>query len=254
MIDTPKVSVITVVFNGLEEFKVTFQSVLNQTYKSIEFVVIDGASKDGTLEFIAANADKINFWKSEKDKGIYDAMNKGIEAATGDYLLFLNAGDTFYSSTTLEVIFKQIQGLPDIIYSDTLLVDEAYNEIGLRSVETTRKLPGNLNLFALKRGMVVCHQSILSKRKITPKYSLSFPLAGDYEWLLRLVKASTTSICVPEIISRYKVGGLSKKREKQSLQERWNIMHQFYGLLPTIFIHIGIAFKVIPFLFKKRVA
>lgn len=250
----PIVSVITVVYNGLDEFKVTLASVKGQTYKAIEFVVIDGGSKDGTAEFIKENASAFHYWKSEKDRGIYDAMNKGIQAATGDYLLFLNAGDTFYNNLVIEQIFQGLVDTPDIIYSDTLLVDEGYKEIGLRSEETTRRLPKVLNLKALKRGMVVCHQSILSKREITPRYSLDYPLAGDYEWLLRLVKASKTIQLVPTIIARYKVGGVSKKREKQSLKERWIIMQRFYGFIPTLIIHIGIAFQVIPFLFKKRQA
>ena len=102
----PMISIITVVFNGEKYLEQTIKSIINQTYKNFEYIIIDGGSTDGTLEIIKKYEDKISYWISEKDKGISDAFNKGVMAAKGDYINFQGDGDGFLSSETLEEIFK----------------------------------------------------------------------------------------------------------------------------------------------------
>jgi glycosyltransferase involved in cell wall biosynthesis len=103
----PKISIITVCYNAEKQLKKTIDSVINQTYKNIEFIIIDGASSDNSLELLKTYSSSINFWVSEPDHGIYDAMNKGLSVATGDYVQFLNAGDYFCDETSLEAIIEQ---------------------------------------------------------------------------------------------------------------------------------------------------
>ena len=120
-----KISVVTVCYNAADTIEKTILSVLNQTYHDIEYIIIDGGSTDGTVEIIRKYADKIAYWVSEPDKGIYDAMNKGIEVATGEWINFMNAGDRFYKSDVIKLIFDNMNCYDDvdIIYGDSLEED-----------------------------------------------------------------------------------------------------------------------------------
>lgn len=117
--NNPLITVITVVLNAKVHIEQTIQSVINQTYPDIEYIVIDGGSTDGTLEVIKKYEDKITLWKSESDKGIFDAMNKGIDLATGEWINFMNAGDHFYTNDVLEQVFKTENADVDVIYGDS---------------------------------------------------------------------------------------------------------------------------------------
>lgn len=118
-----KISIVTVCYNAADQIEKTIQSVVGQTYPNIEYLVIDGGSTDGTTDIIRKYADKISYWKSEPDDGIYDAMNKGICAATGDYINFMNAGDYFSSDSVISEVVKQINPTKDIIYGDSTMID-----------------------------------------------------------------------------------------------------------------------------------
>ena len=122
---TPTFSVITITYNAAATLEDTIQSVITQTYHHIEYIVVDGASKDSTLQIAEKYRTNISKLISEPDKGLYDAMNKGIGMATGDYLIFLNAGDCFHDDSTLQRIVSGLKGLelPDIIYGNTAIVD-----------------------------------------------------------------------------------------------------------------------------------
>ncbi|ROT05017.1 glycosyltransferase, partial [Muribaculaceae bacterium Isolate-104 (HZI)] len=111
-----KISVVTVCYNAADSIEQTMLSVLNQSYPYIEYIVIDGGSTDGTVDIIKKYADRLAYWVSEPDKGIYDAMNKGIAAATGSYINFMNSGDSFYDNRVVEAIFKDGCDSADIIY------------------------------------------------------------------------------------------------------------------------------------------
>ncbi len=219
----PVVSIITVVFNSVTLLERTIQSILGQTYPNIEYLIIDGGSKDGTVDIIRKYEDRIDFWISGPDKGLYDAMNKGLTAATGDFVWFLNSGDLVYETDTLEKVFKDFEtvrlldqetgrigdqetkrlgdletrsvpgtgvsavgGLPSavIYYGDTMVVDSNYHEIGLRRLRP----PEQLTWKSFRKGMLVCHQAILVHRSIAEPYNLRYRYSADFDWVLNALK------------------------------------------------------------------
>src|SRR5476651_1350657 len=127
----PKLSVITIVYNNVRDIERTMLSVLNQTFGNIEYIIIDGASTDGTLEVIKRYQNRIAKLISEKDEGIYDAMNKGLTIATGDYVLFMNSGDEFYATDTVEKVFASAPGA-DIYYGETEMMSDNDENLGQR--------------------------------------------------------------------------------------------------------------------------
>lgn len=156
----PKFSIITVTYNAGELLEDTIQSVITQTYKNIEYIIIDGKSTDNTLEIIDRYRNHIQTVVSEPDKGLYDAMNKGIAKATGDYICFLNAGDELHEDDTLQLMVHSLTSLtelPDVIYGETAIVDKEGHFLRMRRLST----PENLTWKSFKRGMVVCHQAFL---------------------------------------------------------------------------------------------
>ncbi len=155
-----KISVITVVFNGEKHIGRTIESVLNQSYSPIEYIIVDGKSTDGTLKVIGSYPG-ISRVISEPDQGLYDAMNKGLKTATGDYVWFLNSGDQVNNNNTVEKMVEGMEGIPDIVYGGTMIIDEAQNEVGDRRLRP----PAQLTWKSFRQGMVVCHQSILVKER-----------------------------------------------------------------------------------------
>jgi hypothetical protein len=190
----PLVSVITVVYNGLNLIEKTIHSVVRQTYPNIEYIVIDGGSSDGTVEIIRLYETDICFWISEPDQGIYDAMNKGLATATGDYVWFMNAGDQIYSNDTLEKIFADstlqpikasVSGLcAKIFFGDTMIVNSDYREVGLRRLRP----PEVLTWKSFKKGMLVCHQAIIVSRHIAEPFDPKYRHSADFDWVVRALK------------------------------------------------------------------
>lgn len=229
-------SVITVVLNAKRDFAQTLASVRAQTYPHIEYIVVDGVSKDGTLAVIQENQDAISTWISEKDQGFYDAMNKGLRLATGSHVVFMNAGDEFYDPETVARIFA---AAPDdvppaavgVYYGDTVLTDEDFNVLGPRS---HKKLPERLSWKSFRYGSVVCHQAFIARRDIAPEYDLAFPGSSDIEWSIRVLKRAETIVRVPGNIARYKMGGLSLQNKWRYMRERFWIGVRHFGLLRTV--------------------
>ena len=255
----PKVSVITVVFNARHELEKTLSSIRAQQYPNIEYLIIDGGSKDGTLEIISQNKDLISYWVSEPDKGLYDAMNKGLQAATGDYVWFINAGDQIYSPDTLNNIFDIRQGpgqsptpsdnqYADIYYGDTMIVDENYSEIGLRRLRP----PKNLTWKSFRWGMLVCHQSILVRRNLADLYDLSLPHSADFDWVIKALKKTNRIENTGMILAAFLDGGQSKKTIQPSLTERLRSMASHYGLLPSLLRHIPITIRFFLYVVKNK--
>lgn len=238
---TAKLSIITIAYNCANDLEGTMASVFEQTFNDIEYVIVDGGSSDGSVAIIKKYKQNIDKWVSEPDKGIYDAMNKGLKMATGDYVLFLNAGDKLSGSDTLNQIPFSKFPKADIFYGETVSVDENGNELGLRP----KKLPHNLNWKHFKNGMVVCHQSILVKRKLAPEYNRSYKLSSDVEWVLKCLKKSNQIIFTETIISRFLEGGASVQRHGESLNERFMIMKEYFGLGTTLFKHVGFIFDTL---------
>lgn len=238
--DHPKISIITVVFNGAEYIGRTIASVAGQTYEHIEYIIIDGKSTDNTLEVIAGFGG-VDLLISETDRGLYDAMNKGISAASGDYVWFLNAGDQVYGSHTVETMVSGLEGSPDIIYGGTMIIDRDQKEIGDRRL----KPPRELSWKSFRRGMVVCHQSLIVKRELAPQYNLEYRLSSDFDWAIRALKAARLTHNSHMILSRFLEGGLTEQNIRAGLRERFVIMRRFYGFIPTLLRH---------FLFGARLA
>lgn len=241
------VSIITIVYNGESLLEGTIQSVINQTYKDIEYIIVDGASKDNTVEILKKYAEKYSIrWVSEPDKGLYDAMNKGLKMATGDFVLFMNAGDHLFSESTLETLAAQIQPNTDILYGETMLVNEKRHHLGTRTDKTVQRLPEELTWQSMKRGMVVCHQAFLPKRTIAPQY-IENNLAADIDWVIQCLKNAKGVVNTHTIIAEYLVGGISKKRHQQSLKDRYSVLKEHFGTLPNIFNHFLIILRAIYF-------
>jgi glycosyltransferase involved in cell wall biosynthesis len=239
--------VITVVYNGAEHIGRTIESVIAQTYKQIEYIIIEGKSSDNTLEVIAGfkGVDRLI---SEADSGLYDAMNKGLKVATGDYVWFLNSGDQIYAPDTVEKLVAGLDGFPDIIYGGTMIIDEKQNEIGDRRL----KPPDRLSWKSFRQGMVVCHQSLLVKRELAPEFNLDYRLSSDIDWAIRAVKSSRQTHNARLILSRFLEGGLTDHNIKAGLKERFKIMREYYGLIPTILRHFVFGIRLSNFYLRHR--
>jgi len=243
----PILSVITVVYNNVRDIERTMLSVLNQTYKGIEYIVIDGLSTDGTLDDIAKHRNKVAKLISEKDAGIYDAMNKGLSVATGDYVIFMNSGDEFYEAETVEQVFATYKDA-DIYYGETEMINTEGQSLGQRR----HKAPVQFTWRDFKYGMSISHQAIYIRRSLTEVYDSRYQLSADIDWIIRSAKKAKTIVNVNRYVAKYLVGGMSKAKHRQSLQERFDIMKRYYGLVPTIFNHFIIAFNLGWYWLKNR--
>lgn len=240
-----KISIITVTYHAEATLERTLQSVAQQTYPDIEHLIIDGASTDRTLEIARQYPHATVF--SEPDKGLYDAMNKGLQRATGDYLCFLNAGDKLHSKETLAHIASSVSdGSPiGVIYGDTHIVD-AQGQF-LRNRRLTP--PEHLTWQSFKDGMLVCHQAFYINRQIALSYDTTYRFSADFDWCIRCMKEGEKrgmqNLYVHEPLADYLVEGMTTANHKASLKERFKIMARHYGLLPTIGQHIWFIFRVL---------
>lgn len=241
---TPFLSIITVVYNNLAGLKHTYQSIQSQTSTDFEWLVIDGGSTDGTKEWLTSLAVSNMCFISEKDGGLYDAMNKGLKLAKGTFVWFMNSGDSIFSPDTVQMLIDQSAG-KDVLYGETMLVDENDTKLGIRSEKTTRVLPKKMTRFSMIKGMVVCHQSFIPQRRLAPAYNLTYRFSADIDWVIScLEKASNIHNC-ESILSNYLVGGLSAQNQKIGWKERWRIYVAHYGLIYTTFAHIYIVIRYI---------
>lgn len=240
-----RISIITVTYNAEATLERTLQSVAQQTYSEIEHLIIDGASTDHTLEIARQYPHAIVF--SEPDKGLYDAMNKGLQRATGDYLCFLNAGDKLHSKETLAHIVASISdGSPiGVIYGDTQIVDAQGNFLRNRRLTP----PEHLTWKSFKDGMLVCHQAFYINRQIALPYDMTFRFSADFDWCIRCMKEGEKqgmqNLYVHEPLADYLAEGMTTANHQASLKERFQIMAKHYGLLPTIGQHIWFIFRVL---------
>lgn len=238
MQNNPKISIITVVFNGRSVIERTIKSVLQQSYSQIEYIIIDGGSTDGTNDIIKNYQSKIAVTTSEKDNGIYDAMNKGLRLATGDYVLFLNAGDELYAADTITNVFS-LSANADVYYGNTIVVDTAGKELGDRRL----KPPAQLNWKSLKYGMCVSHQSFIAKRTLCDFYNLDYSISADIDWVINILKQSSKIVYSNNYISKFLEGGISNKSRTKALKERFAIMVNHYGFFQTLWNHLFILLR-----------
>ena len=243
---SPLFSIITVTYNAAETLPATLASVKEQSCKLYEYIVMDGVSKDNTIQ-LATDANIPNARIiSSPDKGLYDAMNKAIDVATGEYLIFLNAGDAFHSPDTLQKIADVIMNhdFPGIVYGQTQLVNANRQRIGDRHLTA----PEELTLKSFAEGMLVCHQAFIALRRIVGHYDLRYRFSADYEWCIRCLQHSRNNVYIPHTIIDYLSEGLTTANRKASLKERFKIMCYYYGTIPTVLRHL----KFIPRFLKQR--
>ena len=245
-----KFSIITCTYNAEAVLQRTLDSVMKQTYCNIEHLIIDGVSKDKTLALVKAYQHKNDVGESahdiivysEPDKGLYDAMNKGVDRATGDYLIFLNAGDVFPSAETLEFVEGCVgegETLPGVLYGDTDIVNMEGRFLRHRRLSP----PAKLNWRSFKWGMLVCHQSFYARTDIAKNihYNLEYRYSADVDWCIRIMKEAKRRQLplrnVGAVITNYLDGGMSVQNHRASLKERFQVMRANYGLLTTLFVH-----------------
>lgn len=242
----PVLSVITVVYNNVRDIERTMLSVLNQTYPHIEYIVIDGVSTDGTIDVLKKYEHLVRV-VIEKDKGIYDAMNKGLAMATGDYVLFMNSGDEIYDAATVENVLTTEPGA-DIYYGETEMFDETWKSLGQRR----HKAPERLTKASFRYGMSVSHQAIYVRRSIAEPYELQYKLSADIDWILKALEKARKVVNVHRYVAKYLVGGMSKQKHRESLKERFNIFTKHFGLIPNLLNHGVITVKLLLYFIKHR--
>jgi len=229
----PKLSIITINYNNLEGLQKTVQSIKNQTWQEFEYIVIDGGSVDGSAEYIEKESDNFKYWVSEPDKGIYNALNKGIKMATGDYLLFLNSGDHFYSSDVLNRIKHHIQEI-DLIAFDIHLLGLGHDYI--------HKHPDKL-LFSFLFEETFAHQSIFIKRSLFDKiglYDESLKIVSDWKFFIHAVALGCSYKSVHEVLSVFYFDGISSTAEGTILRrkERESVLKSEFSVFYNDFIEL----------------
>lgn len=210
--EKPLITVVTVVYNGVATLEQTILSVINQTYDNVEYIIIDGASTDGTLDIIKKYENKIDYWQSEPDKGIYDAMNKGTGLSNGLWINFMNSGDLFFQNTTIESVFYENLAEYDVVYG---------NVVNKWSVGLEVKYP----LEKMYPEMPFSHQSCFTKTQLVKKYKFNtdYKIAADREMFYRIIKNQKEShrLYLNENISIFDcVDSFSVKNEVEGYKER----------------------------------
>lgn len=223
----PKISVITVVYNDVENIGGTIKSVVNQTYKNFEYIVIDGNSDDGTVDVIKKYDKEITFWVSEKDKGIYDAMNKGIKKSKGDLLYFLNSNDFFFNNSVLQDIVKKYLGKdkPDILHGRLFF---KYNDSLKRDTFSEKLIPEE----RLPNGSSLYHQAAFIKKQtfdVLGLYDTNYAIAGDYEFFCRCFVNNLSIVCIDNVITIFNCGGRGFNKEI-GYKEVSEIAKKYFGL------------------------
>ncbi len=240
-----KLSIITITFNAERFLLGTVRSITEQTCTDIEYIIVDGKSTDGTIDIVKECAGEISTkgidfkWISEPDKGLYDAMNKGLQMATGDFVWFINAGDKLFDNTTVRQVVDAITDNIDVIYGQTLIIDSNDNPYG----ERHKIAPNNLKFKHMINGLVVCHQSIVVRREIAPAYDLSYRYSADYDWVCKVLNVSRNNCYINGYLSRFMLSGISAKNRKASWIERYQIMLRHFGLIRTLVAHLVIVLK-----------
>lgn len=254
----PLFTIATVTYNAEQVLDRTLKSVASQDYDRIEHLIIDGCSTDHTLSlvgrYVEENQARHNIrLVCEPDSGLYDAMNKALLAATGDYIVFLNAGDCLHSPQTISALAKQAswtkrgQRHPAILYGDTHIVDNDGNFLRRRRLTP----PEQLTPKSFLNGMLVCHQSFYVRTDLARQepYDLSYRYSADFDWCIRLIRLAARrrlrAVNTHLVLTDYLNEGMTTRNHRASLKERFCIMKHHYGLLATTLRHIWFVARAI---------
>ena len=255
-----KFTVATVTYNAGKTIRRTLDSVSAQTYDAVEHLIIDGCSTDSTISevqlYVERNTDERHPHSivliREPDNGLYDAMNKAIAAAKGDYIIFLNAGDKFHEPTTLADVAAQLgrfnqSRLPVVIYGETDLVDDEGRFLRHRRLSAPERLTSKSFL----SGMLVCHQSFYVRADVARRnlYDLRYRFSADYDWAVRILKEAerrnlrihNTKLTLTDYLSE----GMTTQNHRRSLLERLRIMAHHYGWVRALAAHVWFVFRAV---------
>ena len=255
-------TVVTITYQAEAVLQRTLDSVACQTYPGIEHLIVDGASKDGTLllaERYKAQSDASGnghqvIIKSEPDRGIYDAMNKGLTQASGDYIVYMNAGDSFPQADTLEQIFHRCRlgerpadELPGVLYGNTDVVDNDGRYLHPRRLQP----PERLTWRSFRQGMLVCHQAFYARVDIAKnvQFDTHYRFSADVDWCIRVMHESER-IGLPLqpigcVVAHYLDEGATTKNHKASLRERYLVMQRHYGVVQTFLLHCWFVVRAV---------
>ena len=249
-----KITVITVCLNAEKTIKDTISSIIEQDYEDIEYIVVDGKSTDGTLSVFEKYKKNINVLISEKDSGIYDAMNKGVKLATGEFVYFLNSDDRFYDKSVLSDIAKIASTNPNTDYFYGGVVCK--NLFGGKSMNIFLK---KISRFSFKCGQNIKHQSIFVRRKLFNnfgQFNTEYKVSADYEWQCRLIAAGCHGLFVNRLIAYYNQEGYSSKGTWFQYKEKIGIINKHFGFFFSTYFLIESIFKfsITKILRKLRIA
>lgn len=259
MKNKPLISIVTVTYNAEHTIERTLQSVERQTYDRVEHIIIDGCSSDSTVAHVQRyierntrpNLHNIRVVR-EPDEGLYDAMNKAIALAEGDYLVFLNAGDKLHEDTTLEQMVDKMnwerhQVNYAVVYGETDLVDDEGNFLRHRRLEAPDTLTSNSFL----SGMLVCHQSFYVRTDLAKliHYDLQYRYSADFDWCIRILKYAERrrlrNLNTELILTDYLNEGLTTQNHRRSLVERLRVMAKHYGWSQALGEHLWFVIRAI---------
>lgn len=232
------ISVVTVCRNVLDDLKKTVDSVARQTCDDMEFLIVDGASTDGTVPYLDTLPPAVRRI-SEPDRGIYDAMNKGVAIARGEYVIFMNAGDTFADSDTLARVSADIaaNGRPDVVYGDVIKKDREGND-GVKKAEAPH----------LSHRMTFCHQSAfaLRERLLENPFDISHRLSADYKFFMTQLRDRRKFLKLEYPVSRFDTGGVSNRRRSAGLADNMRVIRELLGPLRglPLILHILPTFLI----------
>ena len=246
-------SVITITYNAADVLQPTLDSVLMQDFPTVEHIIVDGASTDNTVTIAEAykemsdsaeNEHVVRIY-SEPDKGLYDAMNKGLVRAKGDYVVFLNAGDRFPTADTLEKVALAAEvgdgeELPAVVYGNTDIIDEKGNFLYHRRLQPPEKLTWR----SFRDGMLVCHQAFYARLDIARKtpFDTHYRYSADVDWCIKIMREGERKGLllrnVHAVIANYMEEGQTTLHHRASLRERFQVMCKHYGVFPTLAKHI----------------
>lgn len=245
------ITVVTCTYNAGEVLERTLKSVAEQDYSRVEHLIIDGCSRDATLDmchaYKLASDESTNGHSvvimSEPDKGLYDAMNKGLLHASGDYLVYLNAGDVFPDGATLDAVASSVgegEKLPGVIYGDTDVVDSQGHFIRHRRLSPPEKLTWR----SFRHGMLVCHQAFYALTSIARAnpYNINYRYSADVDWCIRVMKQSANEgrdlKNTHRVVAHFLDGGMTTVNHRASLKERFQVMCSHYGFVTTVLMHL----------------
>ena len=256
-----RITYITITYNAAPVLQRTLDSVLCQDYPDILHLIIDGASTDGTLQMVndyikrsnaADNGHKVLI-TSEPDKGIYNAMNKGLRSLDGDYVCFLNAGDFLPTSDTVSHIVTAVvhsalaPNIPAVLYGDTDIVDSEGRFLHHRRLAP----PEELSWKSFRQGMLVCHQAFYARADfaIATPYDERYRYSADVDWCIRIMKAAARENIPLQnlhmVVANYTEEGQTTLHHRESLLERYRVMDHHYGHIQTFQLHCWFALRAI---------